>query len=186
MVLEPHKPKDPSKDHYARQIPIWLEMTKKGERAVMVVCLPSSTTPISGVKVPRVDEVPTNSAIALGAGQVPPDHMIGFCGINEFKRQDDGVLVCNTGVAITTKERNKGYAVEALSGIFEYAYHELGAEVMELETLAANGPFRGLMKYLRLDSYGKEVDGDHGREVRYRMTRDQWLEAKRSCASSIS
>lgn len=83
--------------------------------------------------------------------------------------------------------RRRGYALEALSAIFEYGFYELGVEQINLNPFKINEPFQGLMRALGLGETGKVFlagDGSSGEQIAYRFEKEQWEEAKKELKES--
>ena len=87
---------------------------------------------------------------------------------------EDGKKVVDTGVMIDSSECRKGYAAETLLISYDYAFDTLGADIVQMETMQTNRPVRNLAKKV-LGMERIEREGEHGREVLFRMTREDWL-----------
>jgi RimJ/RimL family protein N-acetyltransferase len=110
--------------------------TARGENAWLVVILkPSNPTPKNS-EVLKVDD----------------GLLIGSTGFNEFKVKKDKegkeVLWTDVGCLIDWRFHRKGYALETLQAIFEYAFSELKAQTISAETNMENKPWRNLMNLM--------------------------------------
>jgi RimJ/RimL family protein N-acetyltransferase len=131
--------------------------TARGENAFFVVILNPDQHIPDGVEHLKVDD----------------GYLIGMTGFNSFPREewlvgkDEEILVGDTGVLIDHHFTRKGYAIEALEGVVELGFYDLGCGVMFLETNAINIPFRNMMASLGLgmgvkggSEAGSAVPGD--------------------------
>ena len=107
--------------------------TARGENAWLVVILKPSNPAPENTDVLKVDD----------------GLLIGSTGFNEFKvRKDEegkDMLCTDLGCLIDWRFHRKGYALEALQAIFEYAFSELKAQKISAETNTDNKPWRNLM-----------------------------------------
>jgi len=106
--------------------------TARGENAWLVVVLKPS------------HPAPENTDLL----KVEDGLLIGSSGFNEFKvMKDEGkdMLCTDVGCLIDWRFHRKGYALETLQAILEYAFSELKAQVISAETNTENKPWRNLM-----------------------------------------
>jgi len=146
-----------------------------GQNAWLVVILPDKS-----------QNIPADLSVSDGL-------LIGNTGFNGFplrpslKDPSKHVLVGDMGFMLDHRFRRRGYALEALSAIFEYGFYELGVEQINLNPFKINEPFQGLMRALGLGETGKVFlagDGSLGEQIAYRFEKEQWEEAKKELKES--
>lgn len=107
--------------------------TARGENAWLVVVLKPSNPAPENTDVLKVDDC----------------QLIGSTGFNEFKfrKDEEGkeILWTDVGCLIDWRFHRRGYALETLQAIFEYAFSELKAQKISAETNMENKPWRNLM-----------------------------------------
>ena len=94
-------------------------------------------------------------------------------GINGLFMKN-GLKYTDVGIVIDSKEARKGYGTEVLTEIVNMAFGEYGAEIVQLEIMAVNGPFDSFMKKNFGEFKGVERDGPYGREKVWEIWRAEW------------
>ena len=112
--------------------------------------------------------------LADSARMKPYGNMIGCGGFNSIF-MEDGKKIVDTGVMIDSSEWRKGYAAETLLISHAYAFDTLAADIVQMETLQTNRPLRNLAKKV-LGMDGVKREGEHGPDVLFRMTKEDWLQ----------
>ena len=148
--------------------------TANGENAFMVIVLKANSN------IRKVDQLVVDDGI-----------LIGMTGFNSFPTAPSSsvpgkvALVGDTGAMIDYRFARKGYAIEALEGVIEYGFNEIGCEEMSMDTFAANSPWRTLMRTMGLGDTesmrsGEARDcGPLSEEVLYRFGKPKWEKAKK-------
>ncbi len=107
--------------------------TARGENAWLVVVLKPTNPAPENTDVLKVDD----------------GLLIGSTGFNEFKVRKDKegkqILWTDVGCLIDWRFHRRGYALETLQAILEYAFSELEAQKISAETNSDNQPWRNLM-----------------------------------------
>ena len=159
FAYEPVKPSENLRtihgcEEYIRGI---IDSSNKGESAQMVFVIPTDPT------APLLDE-----------NNKPIQHpVIGTGGINRLFMKN-GLKYTDVGIVIDSKEARKGYGTEVLTEIVNMAFGEYGAEIVQLEIMAVNGPFDSFMKKNFGEFKGVERDGPYGREKVWEIWRAEW------------
>lgn len=148
--FEPHKPRNPTTEHYAAEIPKYEARRERGEAAMM--------------------------SILRSSDDGTPDVVIGFGGINGISLREGTDRVADVGVLIDSSEWRKGYGREALAATFEYAYDEGQCQFVMMETMAVNKPLQALAASLGLDKHKQFVNDDQ--ECLYMISKAQWEAAR--------
>jgi len=81
------------------------------------------------------------------------------------------------GVCLNSGDcRGKGYALEALVAMFDYAFEELGTKVVTLGTLRENKPMRTLLerKFKLIGRLAKREHGDNEDSYAYVVFKESW------------
>jgi RimJ/RimL family protein N-acetyltransferase len=123
--------------------------------------------------------------------------VIGYLGFNCFRtrgefdgsepeRDDptpglDGRYLTDLGVVLDHRQRRRGYSSEAVCAAAEFAYAELGCQVVRMETGLANEPWRGLMRSLGLAALEEKGQASYpGKPIAwlYKVHRAAWEAAK--------
>ncbi|PVH76099.1 hypothetical protein DL98DRAFT_657691 [Cadophora sp. DSE1049] len=134
------------------------ESTTRGDNGFMVIILKPDQTP--------------DSAEVL---KVHDGWLIGMSGYNSFPvKPINGVdlHVGDIGALIDHRFARKGYALEALEGLIEHGFQEMGLGGMFMETNADNEPFKGLMSVMELDGV-REYCSDDG-SFTYTLGKQKW------------
>jgi RimJ/RimL family protein N-acetyltransferase len=111
--------------------------------------------------------------------------LIGSTGFNTFKiekgkGEEEDALVAEIGALIDYRFQRRGYALETLEKVVEYGLGDLGVKKITLETNALNGPFRGLMDQMGIetDEFKEKGKADERDAASYRFWKDEWEIAK--------
>jgi len=135
----------------------FIASANQGESAQLVFVIPTDPT------APLLDE-----------NNKPIQHpVIGMGGINGLFIQN-GLKYADVGIVIDSKETRKGYGTEVLTEVVTMAFGEYGAEIVQLEIMAVNGPFDSFMKKNFGELKGVERDGRYGREKVWEIWRAEW------------
>lgn len=73
--------------------------------------------------------------------------------------------------------RGKGYAKEAIRLTMVFAFEVLKLDVVTLETMLENVPFKGLMKNFGLEGV-EMLDEKGNKSVKWFLKRNEWLDGK--------
>lgn len=150
---EPHKPSNPSVEHYERVLSSFIEGTHKRKSAVLTICLKDG------------------------------EEIIGTGGFNSiFTRQPGNVRIGDAGIMIDSAHWRKGYAKEAVAAMLDWAFipsslarrGQPAIDVVVFESLAANDRIKGLLS----GCFGFQAtlrDGGFGAEQVWEITRADWL-----------
>ena len=102
--------------------------------------------------------------------------LIGMSGYNSFPMKPVNgidVYVGDTGALVDHRFARKGYALEALEGLTEHGFREMGLGGMFLETNVDNEPFKGLMSIMELDDV-RGYCSDDGGSFTYTFGKEKW------------
>ncbi|KAK0122522.1 hypothetical protein ONS95_010750 [Cadophora gregata] len=106
--------------------------------------------------------------------------LIGMSGYNLFALKTIGGLdgyVGDIGALVDHRFARKGYALDALEGLIEHGFGEMGLGGMFLETNADNEPFKRLMSLMELDDVREYCPDDKG-SFTYTFGKGKWDAAK--------
>jgi RimJ/RimL family protein N-acetyltransferase len=119
------------------------------------------------------------------------DRMIGLGGFNDFiTNKETGLITADLGIVIDSSEVRKGYAREVLIAMLDWAFGVslvssensavvediLGGKTVDvviMETLAANAPWRAMMEKMGFE--GVEGVGKDGLDAVYTISKEDWL-----------
>jgi len=91
----------------------------------------------------------------------------GLGSIDIEKRSGEG------GIMLEWQATRKGYAAEALNGMFWHAFTQLGLETVTLGTLEINEPMRSLLEK-KFGLVPEIRDAKVGRECQFTMRKEDW------------
>jgi RimJ/RimL family protein N-acetyltransferase len=147
--------------------------TAEGKNAWMVIIIKDPQPGDESVEGLRVDE----------------GVLIGNTGFNCFPLKpllvdsSKEAIVGDTGALIDYRFARKGYAVETMSAVIEYAFVELRCGMISLDTNSENRPFRNLMRTMGIGEGSIRGEGKE-QEVLYLFDREMWESAKKQMKSN--
>lgn len=116
---------------------------------------------------------------------------IGYGGYNYFKNvnateflRKDGTeavekRMTEPGLTIDHRYWRKGFGLEIVCGMVEYAFSDLDCELILFETDLVNEPFRSLMRAAGMEKLEKKTVDEDGEEIwSWRFDRDGWVAAR--------
>ena len=83
----------------------------------------------------------------------------------------------DVGIMLNAEARGKGFAKEAVRLTIEFAFEVLKLDVVTLETMSANVPFRGLMTNFKLEEV-LNIDEKGNDAVKWFLKRSEWESGK--------
>ena len=119
--------------------------------------------------------------------------LIGHGGYNTFESVDyeqflslldtpvGKKYMTDIGIAIAHTHWRKGYGLELLSALVEYAHGELGCELFRTETGIDNEPWRSLMRSAQLERFKGSHKASYDKNVDvwvWKFDANHWAEAK--------
>lgn len=131
------------------------------------------------------------------AGGAGDGAIVGYMGFNCFRtrgelegtepeRQDptpglEGRYMTDLGVTIDHAHQRRGYSTEVVCASTEFAFEEVGCQVVRLETALLNEPWRALMRFMGLGGLEEKATvsfGDKSEGYIYKVDKAVWQKAK--------
>jgi len=110
-----------------------------------------------------------------------PEQLVGACGLH---RMDWSVPRLEIGYWLRTRFAGRGYATEAVRGITDFAFRELGAERLEIWCDARNqrsasvARRAGYQQEALLRHYDRDTAGELSDALGFAMLREEWDAAR--------
>jgi [ribosomal protein S5]-alanine N-acetyltransferase len=139
------------------------------------------TWPTSDEEIKGVAEWFAGGDSFLAACLKSGDKLIGFIALNED--ENEACKAYGLGYGFNFDYHGKGYATEACRAVLDYAFSELGAELMNSGTTAKNEPSVRLLKRLGFKKVGEHTGSfrtdDQGEPIEFlgytfELSRDAW------------